>query len=501
MSFSKQVARASVVGGISFAINVVLTLAQVPILLRLWGVEASGAWLSLTAGVSILTVLDTGHHSYIGNELAAAPDDHRSGRRLLGSAVLIAFCAAAIQSLAALLLWLTGLGVRLLGISNATGEQLHIGQALMLLVTQWAFTFSSIGLLSRIYTVQSDITRSIWCNVIYRGGSSILVIGVAFAGGRIIHAAWANAIFSVAFVIVQYYDLKHRYPAYFPLLPSASFSTGAKNFVTSLGMVIVNLCGQLTGSGLVLILAASRGAGVVVEFTTHRTFLNTIVTVSAVFLTPVTPELSRLRGGSDNQRLNQIVNTAVAVSVNAMICFMIACTMWGPWAYDAWTRHRLSFSLSLAVIFLLAVTIRVIAAPLANVLIAVNDVRGQLIAGVGSAFVTVLFAMVGVRYYGALGVAGSLIAGEIGAFLLVARRLSVLPADYSIKVEAKSVRFCIFYIVGLSISVLAWTTGGTPGRLVALAGLAGIIVHAWGLFPVQLRRRITAFSGFPYRIF
>src|SRR3954453_412334 len=102
VSLLRRVSQGTAANVLGQGINVVGQLVQVPILLAAWGTARYGEWLSLSAVVAYLSLLDFGVQTYSTNRLTQcrAKGDLEQYRRVLQSAwamnVSLALTAAAV---------------------------------------------------------------------------------------------------------------------------------------------------------------------------------------------------------------------------------------------------------------------------------------------------------------------------------------------------------------------------------------------------------------------
>ena len=73
-------------------------------------------------------------------------------------------------------------------------------------------------------------------------------MATALLGGTIVAASIVTALYGVLFHVLQYYNLRYRYPEFFPLFTHVALKVGFTNLVRSTGFMITNVCGQLVNS-------------------------------------------------------------------------------------------------------------------------------------------------------------------------------------------------------------------------------------------------------------
>lgn len=180
----------SILGFVSFIFSLVQTIIIVPVLLKYWGNETYGIWLSLYAGFALLQSLDTGHINYIGNTLNITYNSNREELKLtLSSSFLMALFIGSIQILLALFLILFDYLPLFLGIDPNISAQYSIPFSLFILITFWFISGSFGGILHRLMVPSGFYYQAQWWGILYRFCQFLSIVFIAVLGGSILEAS------------------------------------------------------------------------------------------------------------------------------------------------------------------------------------------------------------------------------------------------------------------------------------------------------------------------
>jgi O-antigen/teichoic acid export membrane protein len=422
--------KGTLVGSVGFAVQVLIGIVVVPFMLDGWGATQYALWLACQAGFSILLTFDTGHQSYVGNEIAKLlPVDHERTKVILGSGLRFAVVLAAVETALATCLWIVGLSDRLLGVSAQEASHHSLGAVLTTLVASWCFVGSTTGVLARLYAPAGHFARGAWWGIGGRVATTAAAAVAAGLGTSLLHTALCVALVVTAQGIVFYLDARRLFPAMLPFAAQGTLRLGFQNFLRSFALTGSGLVVQLQTSGLILFVSATLGAPAVALFATLRTLANTVCQATATVFSPAVPELVRfdVLGEHDKLRAGLFSLTVLATLPAALGSLLLAGT--ADWLYAIWTRGKIPFDYALFCVVSAASLWRIFGSPIVNHLTSMNNPRWISLWATTQTGVLVIVVVAASRFLGLFGIGVGLLAAEcVGSFVLpgvwLQRRLS-----------------------------------------------------------------------------
>jgi O-antigen/teichoic acid export membrane protein len=373
----------SIAGAVSFVASLLGTLVLVPVLLRAWGTERYGLWLALQSLFALLITLDTGHHTYVGNELLRLyPTDRAAARSMLAAGLLGAVLLGGLElGVATVLLSGGGLPVAL----GQPERALPPGTlaAFALLMVGWVAQGSAGGIWVRLYPAAGQYARSVWWGVAYRLLQT-LVIGVAVAlGAGIWGAVLASTLMTLGYTLLSWCDARARFADLYPFWRGARPAVALRNLARSMVLTGCALTAQLQQHGVNVLLSGPLGLSVLPAFTTTRTLANVFAQAAGIVTGPLMPEMIRLSALAEHRKLADTVRAIWLVTgapVNLGLC--LGLPVYQP-VYEAWTGGAMTFDPELFAWLALAISLRCFGAPFTALIAGLNALRAQI----GSAFV------------------------------------------------------------------------------------------------------------------
>jgi O-antigen/teichoic acid export membrane protein len=442
----------SIAGVFAFATNLISAVVLVPVLIHGWGAERYGLWLALQSLFGLVTTLDSGHQTFVGNELLRLyPTDRARARSMLASGLLgggllggLELCVCAALVLTQALPWALGQADRPLPASIAV--------AFALSIVTWVAQGSAGGVWARLYPAAGQYARSVWWGIAYRALQTLVLALAVWLGADILAAVLATSLMTVAYVAFSWRDVRRRFAEFHPFWQGARRSLALANLARSLVITGCALAVQLQQHGILFMLSGKVGLSVLPAFTTTRTLANVFLQAAAIVTGPLLPEMVRLEALGEHRKLADTVRAIWFVTgapVNLGLC--LGLPLFEP-LYRAWTGGAMPFDTSLFAWLALAISLRSLGAPLTTLIAGLNALRAQVwIAGVQTALV--LGALwVSIPRWG-LGAAGLAVAlGELCGSVL-------LPVALMARLEPEIMR-------------------GLPPRTLLLAGAPSAIVGA-----------------------
>jgi len=179
--------------GVSFALSMLQTIVQVPVLLHFWSPAEYGMWMAVVAATSLVTRLDIGHQSFVGNLFNRYwVEDQQRLKSVFASGVLCAFVIAMVELLAGILLfcfgrmeWLTGPAPEGVG-----RDSFRIAFFAYLLF--WVAQGSVGGVLAKLYQPAGLFARAQVISIYYYLAGFLALMGSAALGASIAGAMLAQ---------------------------------------------------------------------------------------------------------------------------------------------------------------------------------------------------------------------------------------------------------------------------------------------------------------------
>lgn len=484
----------SVAGAAAFASNLAHAVLLVPVLLAAWGPERYGLWLALQSLFALLTTLDTGHHTYVGNELLRLlPTDRGAARRVLASGLLGALSLAALELAALVAIVSGGLLPWALGQS---GRELPPGSALafVLLVLGWVVQGSAGGVWVRLYPAAGQYARSVWWGVAYRLLQTLVLAVAVWSGAGILGAVLASTLAALGYSLISFRDARTRFRELYPFWRGASRAVALRNLGRSMVVTACAVAAQLQQHGVVWLLSWRLGLGVIPAFTTTRTLANVFLQASSVVTGPLVPEMVRLSALREHGKLADVLRAIWLVTtapVNVGLCLGLPLY---ERLYRAWTGGAMAFDSGLFAWLGLSISLRCFGAPLVGLIAGLNALRAQAwLAAVQSAVVLGVLAARGGEGLAAAGAAIAL--GELCGSLIVPVLLMWRVAPETMRhLPARKLLLAASPSGVLLASLLAAARGASPGIVLVIALPVSLALYfvQWRALGEPMQRRLLA---------
>ncbi|MEO5995913.1 MAG: hypothetical protein ABIN89_04280, partial [Chitinophagaceae bacterium] len=152
MSTSSRIIFGSVASWVRILVTIVSQLVIVPIYLSHWNVEVYGIWIAIQALISLISMVDFGHQTFLHFEFLRFGNDNREMlRKNLWSGAALGFIISLAQILVIVLFLATGELIFFLGTDKIENNALifDAGMVLLLQGITWLICTSISGLLSK----------------------------------------------------------------------------------------------------------------------------------------------------------------------------------------------------------------------------------------------------------------------------------------------------------------------------------------------------------------
>jgi len=417
----------------------------VPLFIRAWSAAHYGHWVTLTAVVSGLTLVDFGGPNYIGNLLAqdyAVGNEEGFKRRLEEGVSLFTAIAILVLCIATTLLFTSPLPLLVhVGVFGweDRGVLFFLGASVLLSIPLGVLmaVFRAVGLYAAstmLDNVLRLVTLGLYACLLFFGVTPALFAGSQLFGTTVL----AAVVIAYAYrKIPQCRNLKLS-------LPNAAKGIGYLK--GSLLFWLFSLALVAKQQGPILVLGAIATPLTVVLFATHRTFAGLIGYMVSLFSGPLWPEITGLAARCEWERLGRLFFQVLRLVVSLSGIAAIGLWFVFPFLYPLWTGRQLVVSPTLLLIL-------IVQGMLASgwnfarlVLLATNRQQSIAIWSLGNALITVLLAIAIGSWLGTIGVA---IAGLIGDLLCA---MFIFPKLAGAVIGQTAKRF--FVVMGSSVAGL-----------------------------------------------
>jgi O-antigen/teichoic acid export membrane protein len=343
LSLARRVTQGAGANLLGQGINVIGQLVQVPLLLAVWGTSKYGEWLSLSAIVAYLSLLDFGVQTYSTNRLTRcrAMGDDEQYKNVLHSAlalnVTLAAAAACIVIPALLVMpfdrWLQ---------FHSTGHSVaSLAASLLAMQTIASLPF---GLLVGVYRTVNEYPREQLMNIARQALVILATVGMAAAGGGIAAVAAAQLSALALPALYAWRDLKVRHPEA-PLGFSHASRSMALSFLhPSLLFLVLQLASAAVLQGSTLMVGAMFGATAVTTFVSLRTLANLSQQGITSIRNAIWPEVGAMDARGDHEALRRIHLLLAKLSMAIWFCVAVVLHFEGASVVGIWSKGRIPFS-------------------------------------------------------------------------------------------------------------------------------------------------------------
>ncbi|MFO7683679.1 MAG: hypothetical protein R6X34_26910, partial [Chloroflexota bacterium] len=245
--------------GLGQVLAMASSIVLVPLFIGAWGTEGYGRWLTLTALISYLALLDLGGQAYIGNLLATAyaQGDEDRFRRVLSQGVSL-FLAIALGTLVFLLILLAWPGLTLPGEAQTLNSTERLIVLLMALPVLMAIPG---GVYVTVYRSTGRFFRGQMIGNVLR--ATALVMFVVVLALDLPPLAYAAAMFGQGLLLttVVIWDTRRHIAASRPVrLSLHEAKAGRQHMGGSVSFWVLSLATALNFQGVILVLNAATTA-------------------------------------------------------------------------------------------------------------------------------------------------------------------------------------------------------------------------------------------------
>ncbi len=406
----------------------------VPFFLNAWGVDEYGHWLTLTAFVSYLTLLDLGGQNYFANVLAIAfakKDTEEFSQRLsegVSLFLVIGVCAFGVWGL---VIWF-GLNWSFPGL----GRSLFSDEAWILM-----FMGALFLLLANVGGIYATVYRA--TGLFARGamiGNGVRLLGIGISVGLLYfliepqsYAAF-QFFFGGFLTLVFFWDSRRIIEGSKRLKVNfKNAKLGVRHLKGSFYFWVLAFSHAIKQHGSLIVLASFTNSLAVSTFSTHRVLSNLAGYVRVLLQGPILPELSFLWGQNRSKELYEFI--LVFLKWVIVLTGLTSILIWfaGALFYPLWTGNKLEIQPLLFILLLIQGVLTSGTQTACWGLLATNQHQSFALWSIASSCLTLLLAFYLVPKYGVTGIAWAGVLGELSIGVLVfpflsARFLKSSPA-------------------------------------------------------------------------
>jgi len=462
-------------GSIAFsqAVAAAHAIVLVPLFLRNWGPDLYGRWLSLTALIFYVTLLDFGGQNFIGNLLASSWSrrDEREFRQTLAQGLsLFALLAAVGFAVLLAILALPSIHVVHRAVPVTPQDRLVLllmGSVFLLGIPQgiWVTVYRATGLLAR-GAVLGNLIRSVALV-----GYALLLLGGA---GLVTYAA-CNTATAVITALVGWWDVRRCVPASRVTgLGLAAARAALAHLKGSAYFWLLAVAAAVNQQAVIVVLALSGSRTAVTLYATHRTASGLIGYIGNLVNYPLWPELTFLHAQGRKEMLRRTAMLAVKIVGFSGAAAAVALAALLPWIYPLWTGRKLSFDPALLALFLLQAVLASGWMTSGWTLLASNQHRRLARWSLVNALINVSGCLLLARLYGVWGAATAALFADILCGVAVYPRLACRQLGVSASEMYRAVLAPLIIVLPVAAFPLLAQWHGSPRARLLTLGLVEV---------------------------
>jgi O-antigen/teichoic acid export membrane protein len=496
---TSRVARGVGMNVLDQALNAIGQLVLVPVFLTYWGVQLYGEWLTLSAAVGYLSIVDFGMQMFVINRLnqchAVGLLDEYNG--ILHSAYFLSLIIS-IASFCILSGALAFLPInRWFHISVTPSSMARL--VLVLLAAQVAFSIPQ-GLIGGIYRTIGEYPRGVSVGVVQKGITFLATGGTLIAGAGLPAVASVQILPMMTVAVFVWIDLRRRHPEVHLGIRRRNIRQALSFLVPSLFFFLIPAAMALTFQGSTLIVGALYGAGAVAAFVTLRTLANVLRQGFSAVNHALWPELTALEATKRFETLREVFLLSSKATLLLSFCGAIFLLFEGNELVRLWTRGGIVYDHRLMVAFLILLVSQIYWLTSTIVLVSSNNHHLLSICYLVSGIIGVSLGYNIGSHFGAPGVVLGLLVGDLlSCFIFVPwQACRQIGQNYSKYLSEILLRGIPIFLVLLVVAYLVSLTleNAPPIFRIASVGVVTVLVGVsagyflW--FRSTERRRLNA---------
>jgi O-antigen/teichoic acid export membrane protein len=411
-SIEQRSLRGTILGLLSFGLNIIYSLLLVPFFLKYWGDIKYGYFLMAYAFIQLLRTLDNGHQLYVGNEFNKYyHTDTGKAYKILSSSVIIALCLGFFELLLFLGLWQFNFIEYVLGPSLLENENIFWGLFSMILM--WWIVGSVGGILAKIILAKGLYAESVLFAMLIKGIEIGILITAILLSFSISTTFTLIAIATLLYSIIVFYWTFKRMPEYFPWWRGWDIRIGFKNFKRSIVITLNGFFDQLSNNGLLFIITRYLGIAAIPVFTTLRTLSNTITMLTNLIVQPLVPEMIRYDSQGQLNKVSRVLEMnwffgGLFINVSFLLFIPFAENL-----FFIWTNHQIEFNKQLFYTLMLSVIAINFGKGIQSYLAGVNNLVAISVISFLRMFVIFIVSILFIRSIGIISIGLGILLSEI----------------------------------------------------------------------------------------
>jgi O-antigen/teichoic acid export membrane protein len=320
-------------------VTIIGQVVGVPLLIRAWGAQVYGEWITLTNTVASIALLNLGVQSYMLNLMIIhyRREEIAEGTRVFHASLRLytLFCGAALLVVAGLVLW-PGL-TEWLNIHAISEEHTR---AILIVQGLW-MTYNLLGgVLMSVLAAINEYPRRLRYSLVDR----LLLLGVpllvAALGGSPFETVLAMAALMIALAVYQVRDVIRRSP--FPIgLHQTTWRESRALIRPSLLFLAVRFANTLLTSGIVVVISTAAGGTAVALYSTTMLMTNFIRTIANQGLVILWPEITAAAAEDSVDRLRHWHRFLVKLALLGTLIIGAGLIVFGPDVLRVWLGNQI----------------------------------------------------------------------------------------------------------------------------------------------------------------
>lgn len=493
-SVQKRVLSNYSVGLLSFIITFLQAIIIVPILLKYWGNDYYGVWISLFAGFSLLQSFDLGHQSYIGNLLNIEyHKDKKKFAESLGSSLVVALFLGGIELFITIIIIMSGYLNNFLGINDEIINYTIISYSLLSLVLMWIITGSIGGILVKMLIPAGYMAQSIIWGIVFKLAQFLSLALVALSGGKILIASIVYSLVQTFLSVLLFIYIKNRMPEFFPWWKFSNINIGFRNLKKAAVLTFNNLLQQLTTNGLVLFITNLFSSSLIPAFTTIRTLTNTATVFTNLFITSIQPDLIKYHAKEEIKKLQSTLNANWFFSGLIVNIGLILVLPFVNDIYRIWTKGLISFDFNLFISLAASISIINFGAGLYNYIYGINNLKAVSVITIMRVIILFTFSYVFSEVFGLTGIGfavlfSEIISSSILPYFYVQKILNSLKGSLNLRNSLIAIASPLI-IIALAVYSLFETEFNYNIWFAALSATMIIYIYNWTILDSEVKFR------------
>jgi O-antigen/teichoic acid export membrane protein len=484
-------------GGLSFLFSLIQNIILVPLILKYWGAEKYGLWISLFAFASLLKTLDLGHQNYVGNEFNKAYfNDINLAKKILGSGFFVAILLGFLEIFVYYFFGWNIIEPKEVGLGDDIVKNIELRYSFLVFIIVWGITGSVGGLLVRIILPLGLYAKTAIFSLIYKFGEIAILLFAVLSNLDLSYLFILYAFINLIYNSFLFYYIKTMMPFYFPWWQSVNFKLGVRNFSNSLILTSNGFIEQFNSSGIVLLVSKLLGVLFIPVFTTIRTVTNVVLQITNLVTNPLAPELIRYHISGDNRKIGLILNTnwfIAGLLVN--LPFLLVSPFLGL-LYDIWVKNSLPFNPKLYYLLTLSVSFVNFGRSYITYLSGINSLKSLFMITITRFILTIglSFLLIPIFKLNGIGMA-ILIAEFFSSFLLPILLVNYeMDKSFIFKLDVFQIsglfQVIVLYLFYFSIGFQSYWSNLIFGVCIFL--MLGISFFQWRKLDIEVRLRFKS---------